>query len=182
MIYEGRKQSLYKPFYFRINLYKLIVKYRSCLELTKINAFEKKSYVTTLSQIKRGASNKYIVNIFTQLNKSVAIHWKKKWSHFDLKSWVAGGTKIKPGILSNWWIFESNLLRVKLTIWLSISSQFDSKKSSSNFFVKVCPILRVNLTLNIESIWLSISSQFDSQCRVNLIQIFFNYSESWFEF
>ena len=70
-------------------------------------------------------------------------HWNKKWSHFDLKSWVTGGTKLQ----SNWRIFESN--------WLSISSQFDSQ-------------YRVNLTLNIESIWLSISSQFDSQYRVNL--------------
>ena len=73
-------------------------------------------------------------------------------SHFDLKNWVTGGTKIRPGIPSNFW--------VKLTlniesIWLSISSQFDSQ-------------YRVNLTLNIESIWLSISSQFDSQYRVNL--------------
>ena len=24
-----------------------------------------------------------------------------KWSHFDLKSWVTGGTKIRPGIPSN---------------------------------------------------------------------------------
>ena len=40
------------------------------------------------------------------------IQWKKKWSHFDLKSWVTSGTKIRPGIPSNWKIFESN--------WLSI--------------------------------------------------------------
>ena len=68
-------------------------------------------------------------------------HWKK-WSHFDLKSWVTGGTKIWPGIPNNWRIFESN--------WLDIESQID------------------NLTLIIELIWLSISSQFDSQYRVNL--------------
>ena len=30
-----------------------------------------------------------------------SFHWKKKWSHFDLKSWVTGGTKIRPGIPSN---------------------------------------------------------------------------------
>ena len=127
--------------------------------VNKNKCIRKKSYVTTLSQIKRGASNKYIVNIFTQLNKSVAIHWRKKWSHFDLKSWVAGGTKIKPGILNNWWIFESN--------WLDIESQIDNltlniepiwlKKIEYNFLVKVCPILRVNLTLNIESIWFKYS-------------------------
>ena len=39
---------------------------------------------------------------------------RKKRSHFDLKSWVTGGTKIRPEIPSNWRIFES------------ISSQFDS--------------------------------------------------------
>ena len=89
---------------------------------------------------------------------------------FDLKSWVTGGTKIRPGIPSKWRIFESNWLsissqtdsryRVKLTLniesnWLSISSQTDSR-------------YRVKLTLNIESNWLSISSQTDSQYRVKL--------------
>ena len=39
------------------------------------------------------------------------LHWKKKWSHFDLKSWVTGGTKIRPEIV---------------LIWLSILSHFDS--------------------------------------------------------
>ena len=43
-------------------------------------------------------------------------HWKKKWSHFELKSWVTGRTKIRPWIPTNWRIFES--------IWLSISSRF----------------------------------------------------------
>ena len=46
------------------------------------------------------------------------LHWKKKWSHFDQKSWVTGRTKIWPGIPSNWRIFESN--------WLDIESQLDS--------------------------------------------------------
>ena len=59
------------------------------------------------------------------------VHWKKKLSHFDLKSWVTDGTKIWLGIPSNWRIFESN--------WLDIEAQF-------------------NLTLNIESIWLKYSS------------------------
>ena len=84
------------------------------------------------------------------------MHWKKNnWSHFDLKSRVTGGTKIRPEIPGNWRIFESNwvdiesqivnltcllwslwlvlwfvlfdsILRVKLLIWLSIWSQFDS--------------------------------------------------------
>ena len=42
---------------------------------------------------------------------------EKIWSHFDLKSWVTGGTKIRPGIQSNWRIFESK--------WLDIGSQFE---------------------------------------------------------
>ena len=46
------------------------------------------------------------------------LHWTKKRSHFDLKSWVTGGTKIQPGIPSNWRIFESN--------WLDIECQIDS--------------------------------------------------------
>ena len=46
---------------------------------------------------------------------------KEKWSHFDLKTRVTGGTKIRPGITSNWRIFELNSLdqidnfRVNLT-------------------------------------------------------------------
>ena len=39
----------------------------------------------------------------------------KKKNHFDLKSWVIGGTKIPFGISSNWRIFESD--------WLDIESQ-----------------------------------------------------------
>ena len=54
---------------------------------------------------------KYIVRRTTE----VFVHWKEKWSHFDLKSWVTGGTKIRPGIPSNWRILESN--------WLNIESQ-----------------------------------------------------------
>ena len=50
-------------------------------------------------------------------------HWKKKWSHFDLKSWVTGGSKIRPGIPTNWRIFESNWLDIEsqLSIWLKNS-------------------------------------------------------------
>ena len=75
------------------------------------------------------------------------IHWEKKLSHFGLKSWVTGGTKIQPGKVGYCRIFE--------LIWLSMLSQFDSQ-------------CWVNLTLNVESIWLSMLSQFDSQCWVNL--------------
>ena len=42
----------------------------------------------------------------------------EKSSHFDLNSWVSGGTKIQPGKVGNWRIFESN--------WLKFLSQNDS--------------------------------------------------------
>ena len=87
------------------------------------------------------------------------IHWRKKLSHFDLKSWVTGGAKIRPGIPSNWKIFESN--------WLDVESQFE-------------------LTLNIKSIWVNLryweSIQIDSLYRVNLTPVFSNYSKSRVEF
>ena len=71
---------------------------------------------------------------------------RKKWSHFDLKSGVTGGTKIWPGFPSNWKIFESN--------WLDIESQFQRPGIPSN-----CRIF--------ESNWLDIESQFDS----NILQL-----------
>ena len=43
---------------------------------------------------------------------------KKKWSHFDLKSWVTDRTKIRHGIPRNWRIFVSKLI--------DIESKFDS--------------------------------------------------------
>ena len=46
------------------------------------------------------------------------IHWKKKWSHFDLKTWVTSETKILPVIPSNWSKYKS--------ISLDIEIQFDS--------------------------------------------------------
>ena len=64
-----------------------------------------------------------------------AHHWKKKWSHFDLKSWVTGGTKIRPGIPSNWRMFESN--------WVDIENQFEIDFHKEK-----------KLTLNVKSIWL----------------------------
>ena len=33
---------------------------------------------------------------------------KEKMTHFDLKKLVTGGAKFRPGIPSNWRIFESN--------------------------------------------------------------------------
>ena len=43
---------------------------------------------------------------------------RKKLSHLDIKSWVSCGTKIRPGKVGDWRIFESN--------WLNIESQIDS--------------------------------------------------------
>ena len=74
---------------------------------------------------------------------------KKKISHFDPKSWVTWGTKIRPSKVGNWRIFESN--------WLNIKSQIDSA-------------LRVKLTQHWESNWLNIESQTDSTLRVKLTQ------------
>ena len=41
----------------------------------------------------------HIMNIFESVSVQIACyfhHWNKEWSHFDLKSWVTGGTKIRP--------------------------------------------------------------------------------------
>ena len=55
-------------------------------------------------------------------------HWKKKRSHFDLKSWFTGETKIQPGIPSNWRIFESNYSESLFSFhqWLNFLGQNDS--------------------------------------------------------
>ena len=49
------------------------------------------------------------------------MHWKEKWIYFDLKSWVTGGTKVRPGIPSQLFNIESQFKN-----WTSISNQFDS--------------------------------------------------------
>ena len=115
----------------------------------------------------------------------LSVHREKKWSHYDLKSWVTDGIIIQPGKVSNWRIIES--------IWLSMLSQFDSQwwvnltfniKSIwlpcranltpmlSQFDSHVEPIWLpcwANLTLIVEPIiWLSMLSQLDSQCWVRL--------------
>ena len=63
-------------------------------------------------------SNTFLL-IFRQITPSYS---KKKWSHFDLNTWVSGGTKIRPGIPSNWRIFESN--RLDIESWLKIDYQY----------------------------------------------------------
>ena len=60
------------------------------------------------------------------------LHWKKKWSHFDLKSWVTGGTKIWPGIPSNWRIFELYWLKYS-PITRNPGPNFSSASQRLNF-------------------------------------------------
>ena len=100
------------------------------------------------------------------------IHREKKLIHFDIKSWVTCGFKIRPGKVDNWRIFESkwlniksqieSTLRVKLTQhwesnWLNIESQI-----YSTLRVKLTQHLKVKLTQLCESNWLNIESQIDS--------------------
>ena len=78
------------------------------------------------------------------------LHWKKKWSHFDLISWVTGGTKIWHGIPSNWRIFESNSLIIKF--------QFDSNILKllgipGKFLVQWLNFLGQNDTIFSFSVW-----------------------------
>ena len=102
------------------------------------------------------------------------IHWKKKWIHFEFwpKKLSHDGTKIRPGIPSNWRIFE--------LYQLDTESQVDNLTLSSyreSIWVYSIESIWVKLTQKWES-----SLQFDSQYRVNLTQIFSNYSECRVEF
>ena len=87
------------------------------------------------------------------------MHREKKFSHFDLKSWVTGGIIIWPGKVSNWRIFES--------IWLSMLRQLTLNVESTDpqcwanltlLLSKLDSQCWVNLTLNVESIWLNVES------------------------
>ena len=60
---------------------------------------------------------------FDGRNGSFKAHTLKKWSHFDLKSWVTGGTKKRPGI-PGFIDIDSNI-ESQFNL-LSIFSQFDS--------------------------------------------------------
>ena len=77
------------------------------------------------------------------------IHWEKKFIHFDLKSWVTGGTKAWPGKVGKRRIFDS--------YWLNIESQIGST-------------LGVKLILHWESNWFNIESQIDSTLKVKFTQ------------
>ena len=105
---------------------------------------------------------------------------RKILSHFDIKSWVTCRTKIRPGKVGNYRIFESN--------WLNIKSQIDStlkvkltqhwESNWLNIESLIGSTLRVKLATHWESswLWLSIESQIDSTLRFKLTQIFSSYS------
>ena len=113
---------------------------------------------------------------------------RKKLTHFDIKNWITGGTKIWPGQVDNWRIYLSQIdstLRIKLTQhWesncLNIQSQIDSKlrfQLTQHIESQIDSTLRVKLTQHWESNWLNIESQIDSTLRVKLTQIFSSYTE-----
>ena len=125
-----------------------------------------------------------VVQFRIVMSASYMIHWDKKLSPFDRKSWVSGATKIWPGKVGKWRIFESN--------WLNIESQIDStlrveltQHWESNrlniesqigfwsllmfyFFVNKVP--QKKLAQHWESNWLNIGSQIEPTLIVKLIQ------------
>ena len=102
----------------------------------------------------------------------LSVHRLKTLSHFDLKSWVTGGTKIWPNFLSQTDYFFS---------------QCSEKKKLSHFDLKSWVtggiIIRPGKVSNwriFESIGFSMLSQFDSQCWVNLtLNVESTYSQCW---
>ena len=71
---------------------------------------------------------------------------KEKMESFWPKSWVTGGSKIRPRIPSNWRIFESNWLHIEsqIVIWSKFSSSSDSTfKVKMTFFFFQCTLLEV---------------------------------------
>ena len=63
---------------------------------------------------------------------SIVVHWKKKCSHFDLKSWVTGRTKIRSGfrVIEKYFSEIDSILRVNLTQILQITRNPGSNFSS----------------------------------------------------
>ena len=111
----------------------------------------------------------YNVNNLFLLSPVVEMHWEIKWSHFDLKVESRVELKFDPGLENIWVIGEylrqiDSVLRVNSN-WLSIPS------------MSIEPLL-FKLTFNTEYEYRASIIQIDSQYRVNLTQIFSNYSES----
>ena len=90
----------------------------SAVSRKKVNLHTSCSKDKTVARAQDMSTRGLNTNIMDGKRGAWLVHWKKKWSHFDLKSWVTGGTKIRPGISSYWTILES--------YWLDIESQFDS--------------------------------------------------------
>ena len=105
---------------------------------------------------------------------------RKKLSHFDIKSWLTCGTKIRPGKVGSWRIFESTWLKIKSQIWINIERLIDWtlrvklaqhwESSWFNIESQIDSTLRVKLTQHWKSNWLNIESQIDSTLRVKLTQ------------
>ena len=75
------------------------------------------------------------------LKSLINTHWKKL-SHFDLKSWVTGGSKSRPGIPSDLIQIFLNYLESRVWFyfrqWLNFLGQNDSFFLSMQFFCPVC--------------------------------------------
>ena len=99
---------------------------------------------------------------------------RKKNKSFWHKKLVTCWTKIRPGKVGNWRIFESN--------WLNIKSQIDSTlrvKLTLNIESLIGSTLRVKLAQHWESNWLNIESQIDSTLRVKLTQ---HWESNWLKY
>ena len=108
----------------------------------------------------------------------LTVHREKKFSHFDLKSWVIGGIKIQPNFLGqNDTIFFCELSHFDLKSWVTGGIIIRLGKVSNWRIFESIELSKLsqfdsqcwfNLTLNHEPIRLSMLSQFDSQYWVNL--------------
>ena len=73
------------------------------------------------------------------------MHWKKKLSHFDLKSWVAGGTKILQllgipvtQLFRSKWLIFSFFFQLFRSKWLIFFFQCTTDKPSFPFTLSIC--------------------------------------------
>ena len=138
--------------------------YKKILSIWYLHTIAEILIVCLIEASRRPVQNRYVCKLwYTE---------RKKLSHFDTKSWVTWGTKIRHSKEGPYRIFESNWLNIKSQIdstlivkltqhwesnWLNIESQIDST-------------LRVKLTQHWESNWLNIESQIGSTLRVKLTQ------------
>ena len=98
------------------------------------------------------------------LRGKIESFWHEKLSHC--------GTKIRPGKVGSWRIFESNWLNIKSqfdsTLWVNLTQHWESNRL--NIKSHIYSTLGVKLTQNWEWTWLNIESQIDSTLRVKLDQ------------